>query len=52
MEENEDQGSDPTVPEQSPSEKLERDGSAYPSVPGSQNPDSKEIKKEINPNTE
>ncbi|HEV7396660.1 MAG TPA: hypothetical protein VGN86_09145 [Pyrinomonadaceae bacterium] len=52
MEDIEGQGSDATGPEQSPSEKLERDGSVYPSVPGSQNPDSKEIKQEINPNTE
>lgn len=52
MEDNEGQGSEPTAPEQSPAEKLERDDSVYPSVPGSQNPDSKEVKREINPNTE
>ena len=38
--------------ERSPSEKLEDVTPTGSLVPGSQNPESKEIKKEINPNTE
>jgi hypothetical protein len=37
--------------EESPSEKLE-DRKPGEQIPGAQNPDSKEVKKEINPNTE
>ncbi len=38
--------------ERSPAEKLEGDLPPGSSVPGAENPESKEIKKEINPNTE
>jgi hypothetical protein len=46
--------SDPTQPEAepSPSEKLEGDHPTGSLVPGAENPDSKEIKNEVNPNTE
>ena len=40
------------TPELSPSEKLEDVKPSGSLVPGAQNPESKEIKKEINPNTE
>lgn len=43
---------DEVAAEQSPSEKLEGKMPPGATVPGAQNPDSKEIKKEINPNTE
>ena len=46
---NEDQN--PTA-ELSPSEKLEDVTPTGSLIPGAQNPESKEIKKEINPNTE
>jgi hypothetical protein len=36
----------------SPSEKLEDTQQPGSQIPGAQNPESKEIKKEINPNTE
>ena len=42
---------DEATAEQSPTEKLE-DKKPGSTVPGAQNPDSKEVKKEINPNTE
>jgi hypothetical protein len=57
MEENEKQN-EPTNKEQqpeaelSPSEKLEDVTPTGSLIPGAQNPESKEIKKEINPNTE
>ena len=38
--------------EQSPSEKLEDKAPVTSSVPGAENPESEEIKQEINPNTE
>ena len=38
--------------EQSPSEKLEDATPTGSLIPGAENPESKEIKKEINPNTE
>jgi hypothetical protein len=38
--------------EQSPSEKLEKTAPDYQTTPGAENPDSKEVKQEINPNTE
>ena len=41
-----------TVAEKSPSEKLEGKLPPGTTIPGAQNPESKEIKKEINPNTE
>jgi hypothetical protein len=40
------------VPELSPDEKLEDKKPGGSPIPGAQNPDSAEIKKEINPNTE
>ena len=40
------------VAELSPDEKLENKKPDDPPIPGAQNPASKEIKKEINPNTE
>jgi len=46
---NEDQN--PTA-ELSPSEKLEDVTPTGSLIPGAQNPESKEIKKEVNPNTE
>jgi hypothetical protein len=57
MEENEKQN-EPTNKEQqptdelSPSEKLEDVTPTGSLIPGAENPESKEIKKEINPNTE
>jgi hypothetical protein len=57
MEENEKQN-EPTKQEQqqpaglSPSEKLEDVKPTGSLVPGAENPESEEIKKEINPNTE
>jgi hypothetical protein len=57
MEENDKQnearneGQQPTA-EQSPSEKLEDVTPTGSLIPGAENPESKEIKKEINPNTE
>lgn len=41
-----------TTAELSPSEKLEGVTPTGSLIPGAQNPESKEIKKEINPNTE
>ena len=38
--------------EQSPSEKLREETPTAASVPGAENPESEEIKQEINPNTE
>lgn len=58
MEENEKQNEPTNEEEQqptaelSPSEKLEDVKPTGSLVPGAENPDSKEIKKEINPNTE
>ena len=40
------------VEEQSPSEKLQDEQQPGSVIPGAQNPESTEIKKEINPNTE
>jgi len=40
------------TPELSPSEKLEDVKPSGSLVPGAQNPESKEIKSEVNPNTE
>jgi hypothetical protein len=37
---------------QSPSEKLEGKQPESSDVPGAENPDSKEVKEEVNPNTE
>ncbi|HEX8889555.1 MAG TPA: hypothetical protein VF779_10280 [Pyrinomonadaceae bacterium] len=53
MDENEKQGEDqnPTA-ELSPSEKLEDVTPTGSLIPGAQNPESKEIKDEVNPNTE
>jgi hypothetical protein len=53
MDENEKQGEDqnPTT-ELSPSEKLEDVMPTGSLIPGAQNPESKEIKNEVNPNTE
>lgn len=39
-------------PVESPSEKLEDGKPVGSTVPGAQNPESDEVKKEINPNTE
>jgi hypothetical protein len=57
MEENEKQNEttneeQKTTAELSPSEKLEGVTPTGSLIPGAQNPESKEIKKEINPNTE
>ena len=56
MSENEKQSeatsSEKQTDELSPSEKLEDVRPSGSLVPGAQNPESKEIKKEINPNTE
>ena len=56
MSENEKQdeatSSEKQTDELSPSEKLEDVTPTGSLVPGAQNPESKEIKKEINPNTE
>ena len=38
--------------EKSPSEKLEKSQPTGSLVPGAENPESREIKKEVNPNTE
>lgn len=38
--------------EQSPSEKLQDEAPLGSQIPGAQNPESKEIKRETNPNTE
>jgi hypothetical protein len=53
MDENEEQGEDqnPTA-ELSPSEKLEDVTPTGSLIPGAENPESKEIKDEVNPNTE
>lgn len=40
------------APEESPSEKLEGDPPTGSLIPGPENPESEEIKKEVNPNTE
>lgn len=40
------------VVEESPAEKLEDTRQPGSRIPGAENPESKEIKKEINPNTE
>ena len=40
------------VVEQSPTEKLRENERVASPVPGTQNPESEEIKREINPNTE
>jgi hypothetical protein len=40
------------VPEESPSEKLEGEPPTGSLIPGTENPESEEIKKEVNPNTE
>jgi hypothetical protein len=40
------------TPEESPSEKLEGDPPTGSLIPGPENPESEEIKKEVNPNTE
>jgi hypothetical protein len=45
-------GAEKPVLEESPSEKLEGTPPTGSLIPGTENPDSKEIKKEINPNTE
>lgn len=57
MEENEGHNENPggatkPVPEVSPSEKLEANPPTGSLIPGSENPESEEIKKEVNPNTE
>ncbi len=57
MEEKEEQSENPgseqkPVPEESPSEKLEGEPPTGSLIPGSENPESEEIKKEVNPNTE
>ncbi|MGB9181771.1 MAG: hypothetical protein WCB68_21250 [Pyrinomonadaceae bacterium] len=44
-------GEKPAV-EESPSEKLEEKKVTDSLIPGAQNPDSEEIKQEVNPNTE
>ena len=54
---NEGQGKAPireqeTPAEQSPSEKLQNEPPVGSPIPGAENPDSEEIKREINPNTE
>lgn len=41
-----------SVVEQSPTEKLQGEQEPGQQIPGAQNPESKEIKKETNPNTE
>ena len=41
-----------SVPVQSPSDKLDDRQPNYQTTPGAQNPESKEIKKESNPNSE
>ena len=38
--------------EQSPSEKLQTETPISPATPGAENPDSEEIKQEVQPNTE
>ena len=43
---------EPTAGQRSPTEKLEGDLPPGSIVPGAENPESKEIKKEVNPNTE
>jgi hypothetical protein len=40
------------LPDQGPTEKMKGDPPPGSTIPGAQNPDSTEIKKEINPNTE
>lgn len=57
MEEKEGQSENPgsaqkPTPEESPSEKLEGDPPTGSLIPGPENPESEEIKKEVNPNTE
>lgn len=57
MEEKEGQGENSTggqkpATEESPAEKLEANPPTGSLIPGSENPESEEIKKEINPNTE
>ena len=41
-----------TTAEPSPAQKLEGEAPPGSVVPGAENPESKEIKKEVNPNTE
>ena len=45
-------GEQKPTPEESPSEKLEGDPPTGSLIPGPENPDSEEIKNEVNPNTE
>lgn len=45
-------GDEKQTPEESPSEKLEGDPPTGSLIPGPENPESEEIKKEVNPNTE
>jgi hypothetical protein len=45
-------GEEKPTPEESPSEKLEGDPPTGSLIPGPENPDSEEIKNEVNPNTE
>jgi hypothetical protein len=57
MEEKEGQSENPRgaqkpAPEESPSEKLEGTPPTGSLIPGPENPESEEIKKELNPNTE
>ncbi len=57
MEENQGQNENPgagqrPAPEESPSEKLEVNTPTGSLIPGPENPESEEIKKEVNPNTE
>lgn len=57
MSEQDEQDQEPTtapslVPGEAPSEKLQPHEPIGQQIPGAQNPESTEIKKEINPNTE
>jgi len=52
MSENERQGEDQNATELSPSEKLEGVTPTGSLIPGAENPESEEIKDEVNPNTE
>ena len=57
MEDNQGQNETPggaakPAPEVSPSEKLEVNPPTGSLIPGTENPESEEIKKEVNPNTE
>ncbi len=40
------------IVEESPTEKLRGDSKPGAKIPGTQNPESEEIRKEVNPNTE